>query len=56
MPQNLAEIVDPLVGNGLFENAESAVKSLMSEYVVRQIKQHESKIKKFEKKTWDDLR
>jgi hypothetical protein len=50
MSRDLAEIVNPLVSNGLFENAESAVKNLMADYVLRQIGKHRATIRKFEKK------
>lgn len=50
MPQNLAEIVNPLVENGLFEDAESAVRELMTDYVSRQIEGNRARIKHFEKK------
>jgi len=50
MTRDLAEIVNPLVDNGLFENAEVAVKNLMTDYIVRQIGKHRAAIRKFEKK------
>jgi Arc/MetJ-type ribon-helix-helix transcriptional regulator len=48
--ENLAEIVQPLVEKGLFENAESAVRNLLSDFVFQQVKQHRSVVRKFEKK------
>lgn len=50
MSQNLAEIVNPLIDKGLFENAEMAVKSLMTDYVLHQIEHYRSIIGGFEKK------
>lgn len=50
MSQNLAEIVNPLVEKGLFENAETAVKDLMADYILNQIERHRKIIRKFEKK------
>ena len=49
MTRDLAEIVNPLVNNGLFETAEAAVKNLMTDYIVRQIGKHRATIRKFEK-------
>lgn len=50
MTRDLAEIVNPLVNNGLFETAEAAVKNLMTDYIVRQIGKHRATIRRFEKK------
>jgi hypothetical protein len=50
MPQNLADIVHPLVDNGLYENAEVAVKDLMAKHVLHQIERHRAIIEKFENK------
>ncbi len=50
MPHDIAEIVSPLVENGMFENAETAVKNLMRDYILNQIHHYQRKIKKFEKK------
>ena len=50
MPENLAEILHPLVEKGLFDNAETAVKNLMADYVLRQIEHYRSILKNFENK------
>jgi len=50
MSRDLAEIVNPLVDNGVFENAEAAVRNLMADYVLRQIDRHRATIQNFEKK------
>lgn len=50
MSQNLAEIVQPLVEKGLFENAEIAVKNLMVDYTLHQIEHYQGIIRKFEQK------
>ncbi len=50
MAQDIAEIVSPLVKNGVFEDAETAVKKLMLDYILHQIHHLQGKIKKFEKK------
>ena len=50
MPQEIANIVSPLIENGMFEDAETAVKKLMLDYILHQIHHYQSKIKKFEKK------
>jgi len=50
MAQNITDIVSPLVENGMFENAETAVKNLMLDFILHQIHEYEVKIKKFEKK------
>lgn len=50
MSKNLAEIVEPLVEKGQFDSAETAIKSLMTDYVLRQIEHYRNRIKRFEKK------
>lgn len=50
MSQNLAEIVQPLVEKGLFENAEIAVRNLMVDYTLHQIEHYQGIIRKFEQK------
>lgn len=50
MSQDLADVVQPLVEKGQFENAESAVKDLMTDYIIRQIERYRKIIKKYEKK------
>ncbi|MDZ7289057.1 MAG: hypothetical protein ONB44_01605 [candidate division KSB1 bacterium] len=50
MPENLAEIVHPLVDNGLYENAEAAVKDLMASHILHQIEHYRAILEKFEKK------
>jgi len=50
MAQKITDIVSPLVENGIFENAETAVKNLMLDFILNQIREYEVKIKKFEKK------
>jgi hypothetical protein len=50
MSQNLAEIVHPLVDNGLYANAEAAVKDLMAGHVLHQIEHFRAIGEKFEKK------
>jgi hypothetical protein len=50
MSQSIAEIINPFVDKGLFENAESAVKQLMFDYIIHQIENHQLIINKFEKK------
>jgi hypothetical protein len=50
MSQNIADIVHPLIENGLFDNAESAVKDLMTDYVLRQVEHYRDIIQKLEKK------
>lgn len=50
MPQDLAEIVHPLVDNGLYENAEAAVKDLMAGHILHQIEHYRAIGEKFEKK------
>ena len=50
MSENLAEIVHPLVENGLFGNAEIAVKNLMADYVLRQIEHYRSIVQRLENK------
>lgn len=50
MSQNLAEIVHPLVDNGLYENAEAAVKDLMANHILQQIEHYRVIVEKFEKK------
>lgn len=50
MSQNLAEIVHPLVDNGLYENAEAAVKDLMASHILHQIERYRNTVEKFEKK------
>ncbi|MFQ6116283.1 MAG: hypothetical protein ACE5NG_19675 [bacterium] len=50
MSQNLAEIVQPLVEKGLFENAETAIRNLMTDYVLHQIEHYRDLVQKYEKK------
>jgi hypothetical protein len=50
MSQDLAEIVHPLVDNGLYENAEAAVKDLMTGHILHQIEHYRAIGEKFEKK------
>jgi len=50
MSQDLTEVVQPLVEKGQFENAESAVRDLMTEYILRQIERYRKIVKKYEKK------
>ncbi len=50
MSHNVSEIVAPLVNNGLYENAEAAVKDLMSRHVLHQIEHHRAEVEKFEEK------
>ncbi|MGH7494681.1 MAG: hypothetical protein ACREOO_20100 [bacterium] len=50
MSKNLAEIVHPLVKNGLYENAELAVKDLMANHILRQIDHYRAVSERFEKK------
>jgi len=50
MPQNLAKIVHPLVENGLYENAEAAVKDLMANHILHQIAHYRGIIEKLENK------
>jgi hypothetical protein len=50
MSQNIAELVHPLVDNGLYENAEAAVKDLMANHILHQIEHYRSIVEKFEKK------
>jgi len=50
MSQDIAEIVYPLIENGLYEDAESAVKDLMVDYVLRQIEHYRNIIQNLEKK------
>jgi hypothetical protein len=49
MSQNIAEIVQPLIENGLYKDAETAVRDLMVDYVLRQIEHYKSIIQKLEK-------
>jgi hypothetical protein len=51
MAQNLAEIVHPLVDNGLYTNAEAAVKDLMAGHILHQIGHYRAIGEKFEKNT-----
>jgi hypothetical protein len=50
MSENLAEIVHPLVDNGLYANAEAAVKDLMAGHILHQIEHYSTIVEKFEKK------
>jgi hypothetical protein len=50
MSQNLAEIVHPLVDNGLYANAEAAVKDLMTGHLLHQIGHYRAIVEKFEEK------
>ncbi len=50
MSETLAEIVHPLVEKGIFDNAESAVKNLMTDYVLRQIEHYRSIVQQYERK------
>ncbi len=50
MSQNIAEIVNPLVEKGLFENAEIAVRNLMVDYTLHQNEHYQEIIRKFEQK------
>jgi hypothetical protein len=50
MPHDITDIVSPLVENGMFEDAETAVKNLMLDFILHQIHHYQVKIKKFEKK------
>jgi hypothetical protein len=50
MSQNLAEIVYPLVDNGLYANAEAAVKDLMTGHILHQIGHYRAIVEKFEEK------
>lgn len=50
MSPNVAEIVDPLVSNGLYENAEAAVKDLMAHHILHQIEHYRAIVEKFEEK------
>ncbi len=50
MSQNLTEIVQPLVEKGQFEDAETAVRNLMSEYVLHQIEHYRNVLQEYEKK------
>lgn len=50
MSSNVAEIVAPLVNNGLYENAETAVKDLMAQHIVHQIERYHAVIEQFEEK------
>lgn len=50
MSQNIAEIVQPLVEKGLFENAEIAVRNLMIDYTLHQVGHYQEIIRKFEQK------
>lgn len=49
MSQDLAEIVHPLVDNGLYESAEAAVKDLMAGHILHQIEHYRVIVDKFEK-------
>lgn len=50
MSQALTEIIQALVDSGLFKNAETAVRSLMLDYVLNQVKHYHRIIKNFEQK------
>lgn len=50
MSQDIAAVIQPLVRNGLFENAEEAVKNLLLDYIVHQVEHYRTIIQKFEKK------
>jgi hypothetical protein len=50
MSKNLAEIVSPLVKNGLYENAEAAVKEMMANHILHQIDHYRAVSERFEKK------
>lgn len=50
MAQNLAEIVDPLVDNGFYENAEAAIKDLMANHILHQIEHYRAIIDAYENK------
>jgi len=50
MSQDLANIIQPLVDSGLFENAETAVRDLLLDYVLNQVNHYRSIIEKFEQK------
>ncbi len=50
MSSNVAEIVDPLVNSSLYENAEAAVRDLMSHHVLHQIERYRAVVEKFEDK------
>lgn len=50
MSQKLAEIINPLVEKGLFENAETAVRNLMLNFVLQQIERNRTISQKFENK------
>jgi hypothetical protein len=50
MVQNLSEIVDPLVDNGLYENAETAIKDLMANHILHQIEHYREIISQYENK------
>ena len=40
MSQDLAEIVHPLVDNGLYESAEAAVKDVMAGHILHQVEHY----------------
>ncbi|MBN2088938.1 hypothetical protein JW964_04970 [candidate division KSB1 bacterium] len=50
MSQELVKIIQPLVDSGLFENAETAVRDLLIDYVLHQVKCYRTIIEKFEQK------
>lgn len=50
MPQDIENIVSPLIENGMFEDAEAAVKKLMLDYILHQIHHYQANVKRFEKK------
>jgi len=50
MSQDIAEIVHPLVDNGLYESAEAAVKDLMTGHILHQIGHYRAIVESFEKK------
>ncbi len=50
MSKNLAEIIQPLIEKGQFESPESAVRNLMTDYILRQIAHYRRTLNKFQKK------
>ena len=50
MAKDLAEIVQPLVENGLFASEEDAIKNLMTDYTMRQIRHFQQIVNRFKKK------
>ena len=50
MSQSIAEIINPLIEKGLFDNPETAIRNLITDYILHKIHHYQSIIHKFEKK------